>query len=62
MIDVSQPGTFSTLALEEHIDAMLVECGPPENANASFGVNTERWRLLEAAVREYMRITRNARL
>jgi hypothetical protein len=61
MIDVDRPGTFSTDALEKHIEAMLAECGPPEKANVSFGVNTERWRLLEAAVREYLRIVRNGR-
>lgn len=62
MIDVDQPGTFSTAALEEHIEALLDECGPGDaQVGASFGVNTERWWLLDVAVREYMRIVRNGR-
>lgn len=62
MIDVDQPGTFSTPALEAHIEALLDEIGPGDGqVGASFGVNTARWRLLDAAVREYLRIVRNGK-
>lgn len=53
---------ISTARLEERIEHFLQEMTPrADNGSASFGVNAEEWRLLSAAVTEYIRICRNGR-
>ena len=57
-----KPGTFTTEALEEHIEWLLRVIGPhPSHVSASFGVNVERWGTLEKCVLEYIRVHRNVR-